>query len=117
MLGKEAERAKLNVCLYTADTAARQDIDRLDLEGKKREKKALGDRVAQQHRRKHDIQSVKVGLERDRNRVKLELMELKDVVHWLENEPSTQKSGRFERKLVCRTNTRAAAAAKKADAL
>lgn len=38
MLGKEAERVKLNVCLYTADTAACQDVDRLDLEGKKRKK-------------------------------------------------------------------------------
>ena len=27
------------VCLHTADTAAHQDIDRLDLEGKKRKKK------------------------------------------------------------------------------
>lgn len=61
--------------------------------------------MAQQHRRKHDIQAVKVGLERERNRVKLEWMQLKDVMHWLENEPSAQKSGRFECKLVCRTNT------------
>lgn len=54
--------------------------------------------MAQQHRRKHDIQAVKMEVERERNRVKLELMQIKDVVHWLENEPRAQESGRFERK-------------------
>lgn len=43
--------------------------------------------MAQQHRRKHDIRAVKMELERERNRVKLELMQLKGVVHRLGNEP------------------------------
>ena len=52
--------------------------------------------MAQQHRGRHDIQAVKVDPQRERNRVKLELMQLKDVMHWLGNEPRAQESGRFE---------------------
>lgn len=54
--------------------------------------------MVQQHRRKRDIQAVKIELERERNRVNLELMQLKDVVHWLENELRAQESGRLARK-------------------
>lgn len=86
------------VCLQTADTASCQDRDRLDLEDKKKGKKALGDRVAQQRRKKHDIQAVKMELDMERDRVKLELMQLKYVMYWLKNEPRTQEICRFEHK-------------------
>lgn len=54
--------------------------------------------MAQQHRRKHDIQAVKMELDMERDRVKLELMQLKYVMHWLENEPRAQEIRRFEHK-------------------
>ena len=43
--------------------------------------------MAQQCGQKHDIQAVKMELEKERNKVKLALMQLKGVVRWLENDP------------------------------